>query len=340
MILIDAVFIHTGGGKSLLDYLISELNKTDAEVSYLLDLRYKSQMPEINGNVEFVNGFFNRCKFYNKNKNKFSKIFCLGNIPPHLPLKHTQVLMYLHSASYLNTGVQTTLKQKITQYVKNKIFYALLKNSNLWMVQTGYIQKLFQKKAGIPTHKIKVLPFFKSIEKSSEIINKEKNSFFYPGTAEPHKNHKRLIDAFCIFYDQYKIGYLYLTVEERFKEIFDYINLKKSQSYPIINLGYISNKKDVGKAYYKAEYLVFPSLLESFGLPLIEAPEFNCKIIASKLDYVAQVCVPSYTFDPYDVLNMSEAFANVVQHNNLPESHAIVHNEINQVISYIINEKN
>lgn len=336
MILIDAVFIHTGGGKSLLDYLISELNKKDVEIYYLLDLRYKSQIPEVTGNVEFVSGFFNRCKFYNKNKTKFSKIFCLGNIPPHLFLKHTQVLMYLHSASYLDTSVQTTLKQKITQYIKNKIFYALLKNSNLWMVQTEYIQKLFQKKAGIPSYKIKVLPFFKSIEKGAEIIDKEKNSFFYPGTAEPHKNHKRLIDAFCIFYDQYKTGCLYLTVSERFSEVFQYIEVKKTQSYPICNLGYISNKKKIADIYSKAEYMVFPSLLESFGLPLIEAPEFKCKIITTNLDYVTQVCIPSHTFNPYDVFSISEAFAYVICNDYLSESYPIIHNEIDRIINYIV----
>lgn len=337
MILIDAVFIHTGGGKALLDYLISELNRTDVQVFYLLDQRYKPQIPVTSfDNVEFISGFFNRCKFYNKNRNKFSKIFCLGNIPPHIYLKNTEVMMYLHSASYLEPVIQTTIKQKIAQYVKKMIFRVLLNNSDLWMVQTEYMKKLFQKTNKVLGHNIKILPFFKTIEKDFETPDKEKNSFFYPGTAEPHKNHERLIDAFCIFYDQYKTGCLYLTVEERFKEIFDYIESKKLKSYPIYNLGYISDKKNMGKRYSKSEYLVFPSLMESFGLPLIEATEFNCKIIAANLGYVTQVCVPSSTFDPYDVQNMSEAFADAVQNNDLPESYVIVHNQIHQIINYII----
>jgi glycosyltransferase involved in cell wall biosynthesis len=336
MILIDAVFIHTGGGKSLLDYLISELKKANVQAFYLLDQRYVPQVSaEDLGNVEFVNGFFNRCGFYNKNKNKFSRIFCLGNIPPHTSIKNAKIIMYLHSASYLNPITETKLRGKISKYFKKMIFSALLKNSDLWMVQTENMQKLFQQKAKIPIDKIKILPFFKAIEKGVDIIDKEKNSFFYPGSAEPHKNHKRIIDAFCLFYDSYKKGCLYLTVNERFKEVFDYIDLKRTKNYPIFNLGYISDQQDIARAYSKSEFMVFPSLQESFGLPLIEATEFNCKIIAANLDYVFQVCVPSYTFDPFDIINMSESFACIIKDPDLPKSYAIAHNEICQIIDYI-----
>ena len=39
MLLIDAIYINTGGGKILLDYLIEELEKTDKQIFYLLDKR-------------------------------------------------------------------------------------------------------------------------------------------------------------------------------------------------------------------------------------------------------------------------------------------------------------
>lgn len=336
MILIDAVFIHTGGGKSLLDYLVSELKKTNAQVFYLLDQRYKPQFPvETFDNIEFVDGFFNRCKFYKKNGNRFRKIFCLGNIPPHIRLKNIETIVYLHSASYLEPVIQTTIKQKATQYIKNLIFNVLVKNAQLWMVQTEYMSNLLKLKYNFPENKVKILPFFKTLEKDF-VTDKKRYSFFYPGTAEPHKNHKRLIDAFCLFHDQYKIGELYLTVEERFKDVFDYIEFKKINSYPIYNLGYISDKKNMAELYSKSEYLVFPSLMESFGLPLIEATEFNCKILAANLTYVTQVCIPSSTFDPYDIQNMSKAFEETVHNSNLPESYAIVHNRIDSIINYIV----
>lgn len=335
MILVDAVFIHTGGGKSLLDYLISELNKTAVEVFYLLDHRYESLMPEIIGNKKFIHGFSERCLFYNKHKNLFNRVFCLGNIPPHINLKNTEVIMYFHSVSYLNPIIQDTLTQKLSQYLKKQIFYRLRKNADIWMVQTEFVKKVFMDKTKISADKVKVLPFFKTIHKTSETIDKEKNSFFYPGSAEPHKNHKRLIDAFCKFYDQYRSGILYLTVHDSFNEIFDYIEFKKKQSYPIYNLGYITDKRILAHMYSKSEFLIFPSLHESFGLPLIEAVEFDCKIIASNLHYVFQVCVPSWSFDPYNIQDLTKALGETIENQNLAKSHAIVFNNIDQIISHI-----
>ena len=43
MLLIDAIYINTGGGKILLDYLIEELEKTDKQIFYLLDKRIQKE---------------------------------------------------------------------------------------------------------------------------------------------------------------------------------------------------------------------------------------------------------------------------------------------------------
>ena len=43
MLLIDAIYINTGGGKILLDYLIEELEKTDKQIFYLLDKRIEKE---------------------------------------------------------------------------------------------------------------------------------------------------------------------------------------------------------------------------------------------------------------------------------------------------------
>ena len=58
---------------------------------------------------------------------------------------------------------------------------------------------------------------------------------------------------------------------------------------------------DIHKFYKKVDYLIFPSLLESLGLPLIEAGLYDLPIICSKKDYVFDVCNPVLTFDPENV---------------------------------------
>ncbi len=340
MILVDSVFLHSGGGKALLDYLISELNKTGKDIFYLFDERYKSKLPDdVKGKYHFVNGFMQRCLFYSKNKNKFSKIFCLGNIPPHLKLRQTKVLMYFHSAIYITKNSEVNLKTKIILFIKKRIFYSLLSNADLWIVQTKNIRSLFLERTNISIHNILIIPFFKIFDSETVIshltVQKEDRSFLYLGTGEPHKNHKRLIDAFCLFYDKHKLGVLTLSVDSRYSEVYDYINEKIKYNYPIHNLGYLDDKTKVAEEYAKAQFLIFPSLKESLGLPLIESLRFNCKILASNYSYVKEVCIPSYEFDPLDIVQIYKAFEVACFNSDLPESIACISNDIDKLITII-----
>ena len=54
----------------------------------------------------------------------------------------------------------------------------------------------------------------------------------------------------------------------------------------------------INKIYDLVDFLIFPSLNESLGLPLIEASFYKLPIISSNLDYVFDVCEPIYTFNP------------------------------------------
>ena len=70
----------------------------------------------------------------------------------------------------------------------------------------------------------------------------------------------------------------------------------------------------------RSKALIFPSLAESFGLPLVEAQEFNKPILASELDFVRDVCSPVDTFDPKSSLSIARAvkrFLGYTDINNL-----------------------
>ena len=61
--------------------------------------------------------------------------------------------------------------------------------------------------------------------------------------------------------------------------------IKMSKDLPIEFVGYLS--KDQVESYYrKCDYLLFPSLAETWGLPLSEARIYNLPIIASNEKYI------------------------------------------------------
>jgi glycosyltransferase involved in cell wall biosynthesis len=64
----------------------------------------------------------------------------------------------------------------------------------------------------------------------------------------------------------------------------------------------------------QAKALIFPSLFESFGLPLLEAAKAGLPILASERDYVRDVVKPVASFDPESALSIARA---VLRHQGL-----------------------
>src|SRR5690606_25097053 len=112
---------------------------------------------------------------------------------------------------------------------------------------------------------------------------------------------------------------------------------KISEGYPIENLGFI-HREDLYQHYQASEYLIFPSLAESYGLGIIEAIENGCKVIGADLPYMHEICQPSLVFNPEDMESIYESFCKAITTQNLPESIAKTHNHINELL-HLLTEK-
>ena len=65
--------------------------------------------------------------------------------------------------------------------------------------------------------------------------------------------------------------------------------------------------EEINDLYSVSRALIFPSLNESFGLPLLEAQYLGIPIIASELDYVREVVDPIETFNPQSANSIATA---------------------------------
>ncbi|TDD98361.1 glycosyltransferase [Flavobacterium cellulosilyticum] len=339
MILIDALFINNGGGKVLLDYLIEEIEKKRLKVHYLLDDRIKNTIPEISicNKVSFLQGnIFKRHHFYKVHKNDFSKVLCFANLPPTIRL-NTEVYTYFHQLIYINIPTEFSFLDQVKFRLKRIILKIFAKNTNFWIVQSNLTKNKFGLKFSFNENLIKVLPFYPHFSSLNVVSIKNKNSYLYVSNANPHKNHTRLINAFCVFYEKYKIGQLILTVNKYFPEVLALIDLKQKSGYPIKNIGFV-NREELEKEYQKSEFLIFPSLTESFGLGLIEGIECGCKIIAADLPYTYAVCEPSVVFDPLKEESIFKAFETSLNYyTNL--STPKINNKINELINILENSQ-
>ena len=85
------------------------------------------------------------------------------------------------------------------------------------------------------------------------------------------------------------------------------------------------------------KFLIFPSLRESFGLPLIEGIQSNCTIIASNVNFVSELIIPSYIFDPESIRNISEVISLALSNKKHTKSSIKIKNSIDLIFNKLNN---
>jgi glycosyltransferase involved in cell wall biosynthesis len=334
MLLVDSLYINVGGGKVLLDYLVKEIEARQIDVFYLFDLRCKNDFKQVPSDrkVYLKASFFNRYKFYKRNKENFSKILCFGNIPPPCKINSSIVYTYFHNVLIFNKRNEYSIGLKLKVYLRNKLFKLLKKFSNLWIVQSSLVKDKLVSYLNISADDCLVYPFFDLSEKSIT-AQKKANTYLYVSSGASHKNLNRLLDAWLLVYQKGYIPELHLTIPQYEIELINKVNVLVDKGVKVVNHGFIDKTK-LSILYAESEYLIFPSLFESFGLPLLEAVTAGCKVIASDLDYTHNVIKPSLVFNPMNIDSIADAIIFSLK-NELMPSETKVKNEIDQILKIL-----
>lgn len=128
--------------------------------------------------------------------------------------------------------------------------------------------------------------------------------FVFVGTWTPRKNLPRLIEAFRIFRNETCVDYELILVGPRRPptERNDVMELLQDPQIAqhVRSLGYVPDE-DMPGIYAACEALVFPSLAEGFGLPVIEAMACGTPVLVSAVSCLPEVAGnAALFFDPED----------------------------------------
>lgn len=329
MILIDLVYLNSPGGLTLGRYILNFLIQKENPDLYKLLIDKRNCIHFKNYKIKKVvvpKNELSRLLFYNKNATQFKSVLCFGNVPPPLKIK-SKIFIYFHNEILLdskNLGF-SIIKQF---FFRLKWIYIKSINSNyIWFVQTEHMKKLLESKLGIKNNAVLKFPIFNSKKKT--LTSKRKNTFIYPTSEQPHKNNKRLINAFIkVAESTERLVHLSLTIEK--------MKVDLPKNLKLYFLGLVDQNKLINE-YSISQFLIFPSSKESFGLPLIEGIQSNCHVIASNLDYVNELITPSYFFDPNDVQSITEVILLALSNKNHPNSTIKVRNKIDSIFRKLKN---
>lgn len=298
--------VHVGGGFELLKSLLESIQQ-DTENVFVLDARIServnlSQLKNIHFVEPTIASRFNAELLVKKISRNHNKVFCFHGLPPIIATSNNisvfvQNRLYINKFSLVGYGLKTSLRLTCERF----IFKRFSPKVTEYIVQSNSMKEELLAWFGRENKPmVSVFPFLPVTSvglTKQETLNKYYD-FIYVADASEHKNHHNLLQAWKKLALNGHFPSLALTLHANSKLIAIIDELNESYGCSIINLGFVSRQK-ISEAYIHSRALIYPSLVESFGMPLIEAQQFGLPIIASELDYVRDVVKPIQTFNPH-----------------------------------------
>nr|WP_321258601.1 glycosyltransferase family 1 protein [uncultured Pseudodesulfovibrio sp.] len=136
--------------------------------------------------------------------------------------------------------------------------------------------------------------------------------FVYVGNIKPHKNLKRLVDAFQLVSRQVPHKLVLVGRYDGFISGFhDLDELTRGDQVELV--GELEQESLI-KIVAKANALIMPSLYEGFGLPAAEAMACGCPVLAANTTSLPEVCGRAARyFDPYSVDDIAATILDFVE---------------------------
>jgi glycosyltransferase involved in cell wall biosynthesis len=326
-LVVNSTNIHSGGGLTLLEELISSLDEKYSGY-LLLDARMPLQIniPKTFVVRQYAPTLFGRLRGEWDLKNIIRAgdiILCFGNLPPLFNVKG-KIIVFIQNRYLVENICLKEFKFYSRMRIRiERMWLRLRKNCiGKCLVQTKTMQRLVIDRIDI---KPEILTFVgicstnkPSSYASSRDRSKKEFDFIYVASGEPHKNHRLLIKAWELLASEDIRPTLCLTLDRyRYDHLFSWINFRKKNSdLNIICVGEMPHQ-NLYHLYEKSQALIYPSLFETVGLPLIEAKSMGIPVIAGELDYVRDVVDPDHTFNPSSAQSIAcsvKRFLNIDRH--------------------------
>ncbi len=244
------------------------------------------------------------------------RILNLTNYPiptsiPQTLLIHWPYLVYDDALLWTKMHFIRRLKRKLA---KHRIA-SNLKFADKIVVQTDVMKQRFLKKFPQNSKEVDIIPAFhnfNSKDKLTSVKAKKNKHLLFVSKHYEHKNHELLLPLAQLMKEKHMLWKIDITISN---EAYAKLGLN-NYSDVISNLGEVS-PKELESIIGNYDGLFLPSLVETFGIPYLEAMHFKLPIYTSNLDFAKAVCgdYASY-FDPYDPESVIETLENSMEVHN------------------------
>jgi len=327
-IVISAINFFEGGPLSVLRDCVDYLNGSVYKDSYVIVvLVHKIKLFEsgLYPNIKFIafpksrTSYFNRLYYeyfyFKKIAKEYHADFWLSlhDITPNVG-NITQAV-YCHNASPFNTVKFSDFLIQPTQFFFS-LFYKYLYKINLKknkyvIVQQLWIKKKFEKIFDLDAKKIIISKPQVPQVPSAYISKPERNEkviFFFPTFPRPFKNIEIIGEAVSILSNLGIFNYEVVVTIDGSENRYAKKIVEKFRSYANMKFIGLISREEVYRYYDKVDFLLFPSKLETWGLPISEFKQFQKPMLVADFPY-AKETVGNYDkvcfFDPVDAQDLA-----------------------------------
>lgn len=224
--------------------------------------------------------------------------------------------VYCHNATPF-----LTRSLNIWKYSKKTFFMTILykyiyrinikKNSGI-IVQQEWLRKKFVAMFGVNNIIVAKpsIPLTSQVKPMLRAIN-HSYTFIYSAFPRPFKNFEIICEA-CEKLIKYELNFKVFFTIDGTENTYSRDLVKRYSFLETIKWLGLLEREDLLQKYVEADCMIFPSLLESWGLPITEFKKFGKPLLCADLPYAYET-VGNYSavtfFDPYD----SETLASIMQ---------------------------
>ncbi len=326
-IIVSAISIKNGGPLTILNSCLSYLDYNLSSKYKIIALVHEKILLKQLEHIEFIefkktsklylHKLYFEYYYFKKLSKKFNPYLwlSLNDVTPNV--KATIRAVYCHAPHpfYKCSFKEILLDPKFylfTLFYKS-LYRINIKKNNFVIVQQDWLRKEFLSMFKIDENKIIVSPPLISdkLKDFNTIKNIQgENIFFYPVFPRVFKNFEIIGEATKILLAKGVVNFkIYFTINGTENSYAKYI-FKKYKSIKNLSFIGLQSRQKVYEYYSLSNYLIFPSKLETWGLPISEMKTLEKPIIAADLPY-AHETVGNYDkvlfFNPLNPNDLSNA---------------------------------
>lgn len=209
-----------------------------------------------------------------------------------------------------NVPSSRSLKQFIGRVYRRFTVPRIIRRASYIITVSEYSKQKITKRFAIDHSKVTVIP--NSIDTRMKVVEEtlERKYFLNVGGDAPHKNVVFLIRAYSKLPVAIKGAYSLklVGISNKANKVRLLKTIRKLGEQENIFIEPFIDTEALIKLYRETLLFIFPSLVEGFGIPILEAMKYGCAIVSSNRSCLPEVCGnAAFYFDPTSIESCVEA---------------------------------